>query len=116
MNQEDCIFCKIIKGEIPSNKIYENDLVYAFTDINPAAPQHFLVIPKVHKASLNEFDDNDRELLGEILLTAKKIASEKGFDQDGYRTIINTGKDGGQTVHHLHLHVLAGRALTWPPG
>ncbi len=112
----DCIFCKIVKGEIPATKIYENDNVIAFRDIKAASPEHVLVIPKVHKSSLNDFDHNDQLLLGELLLTVKKLAQDLGVAESGYRTVINTKDDGGQTVHHLHLHLLAGRKHSWPPG
>lgn len=112
----NCIFCKIIAGEIPSSKVFENQNVFAFRDINAASPEHILVIPKLHKASLNEFDNTDQALLGELLLTVKNIANDLGIAEQGYRTVINTGDNGGQTVDHLHLHLLAGRAHTWPPG
>lgn len=112
----DCIFCKIIAGEIPATKIFENDQVLAFKDLNPASPHHYLIIPKIHKANLNEFIEGEQAILGEILLTATKIAKEQGFADAGYRTVINTGKDGGQTVYHLHLHLLGGRVHQWPPG
>lgn len=112
----ECIFCKIINGTIPADKLYQSDNVIAFKDINPASPHHYLIIPKVHKVSLNEFEQEDQAILGELLLAAKQIAKEQGFTDDGYRTVINTGKDGGQTVHHLHLHLLAGRGHKWPPG
>ncbi|MBT6843463.1 MAG: histidine triad nucleotide-binding protein [Candidatus Melainabacteria bacterium] len=116
MGLDDCIFCKIIKGEIPSEKLYETEQVIAFKDISPASPHHYLIIPKIHKASLNEFDQEHKLILGEILLAAKEIAVKQGFAESGYRTVINTGKDGGQTVHHLHMHLLAGREHKWPPG
>ena len=112
----NCIFCKIIAGEIPASKVFENNNVLAFRDINAASPEHILVIPKLHKASLNEFKLEDQSLLGELLLIVKQIAQDLGFSEKGYRTVINTGDHGGQTVHHLHLHLLAGRAHTWPPG
>lgn len=112
----NCIFCKIIAGEIPASKVFENKNVLAFRDINAASPEHILVIPKLHKASLNEFNIEDQALLGELLLTVKQTAQDLGFSEKGYRTVINTGDHGGQTVHHLHLHLLAGRAHTWPPG
>lgn len=108
---EDCIFCKIIKGEIPSSKIYEDKSFIAFKDINPAAPFHTLVVPKDHRASLNEYEDADKKLLGDLLLTAKKIAKEAGIDS--YRTVINTGAQACQSVFHLHLHIISGRKLEW---
>lgn len=112
----DCIFCKIISGDIPSKKIYENEYVYAFEDLSPQAPVHFLVIPKKHIATLNDLDEADVNIAGHLLLAAKKIATDKGFADDGYRVVMNCNEDGGQTVYHIHLHVLAGRKLTWPPG
>ena len=116
MGSDDCIFCKIANGEIPSERLYETEQVIAFKDISPASPHHYLIIPKIHKTSLNEFKEDDKLILGEMLLAAKQIAENLGFAEDGYRTVINTGKDGGQTVHHLHMHLLAGRGHKWPPG
>lgn len=113
---EDCIFCKIVKGEIPSEKVYEDDLVLAFNDLTPQAPIHILIIPKEHIASANDVDDNNSKLIGHIFAIASKIAKEQGFDKDGYRIVNNCGRDGGQTVDHIHFHVLAGRGLQWPPG
>ncbi len=110
----DCLFCKIIAGDIPSNKIYEDEDVFAFHDIDAKAPHHFLVIPKKHIATLN--DTNDAELLGKLTLTASKIAKDLGIADSGYRTVMNCNKDGGQTVFHIHLHCLGGRELDWPPG
>lgn len=107
----DCIFCKIVKGEIPSKKVFENDKVLAFHDIQPLAPAHVLVIPKKHIASMNEAEEEDRELLGEVLLTAKKVAGELGIADGGYRLINNVGSDGGQVVYHIHVHVLGGEKL-----
>lgn len=107
----DCIFCKIIKGEIPSKKVFENDRVLAFHDIQPAAPTHVLVIPKKHIASMNEAEEEDCELLGEVLLTAKKVAGDLGIAESGYRLINNIGSDGGQVVYHIHVHVLGGEKL-----
>ncbi|MFT7472102.1 MAG: histidine triad (HIT) family protein [Kiritimatiellia bacterium] len=113
---QDCLFCKIIAGEIPSNKVYSDDDVYAFHDINPAAPTHILVIPKKHLTYVNSADGADEALLGKLLLKANQIAADLGLSEDGFRYVINTGRDGGQTVFHLHLHILGGRALGWPPG
>ncbi len=109
----DCIFCKIIKGEIPSSKVYEDEQVFAFHDISPASKTHVLIIPKTHYDSLREADKN---ILGELLYRAKELAKDLGISETGFRTVINTGKDGGQTVEHLHLHLLGGRAHHWPPG
>lgn len=113
---EDCLFCKIIAGEIPSNKVYSDDDVYAFRDINPAAPRHVLVIPKKHLQDITSATADDQALLGTLLLKANAIAVAEGLAADGFRYVINTGSDGGQSVFHLHLHILGGRHLAWPPG
>ena len=113
---EGCIFCKIIKGEIPSKKVYEDDKVLAFYDISPEAPTHFLVIPKEHIVSANEIDEKNADVIAHIFLVINKIARELGIDKSGYRIVNNCGEDGGQTVGHIHFHVLAGRGLQWPPG
>lgn len=110
----DCLFCKIINKEIPAEILYENDSVIAFKDVSPQAPTHFLVIPKQHIATLN--DTTNKTLIGELTTTATKIAKEMGFADKGYRVVMNCNEDGGQTVYHIHLHCLAGRQLTWPPG
>lgn len=112
----DCLFCKIIAGDIPSNKVYSDEHVYAFHDINPAAPTHVLVIPKKHLSAVNDGAEENEALLGKLMLAANKIAAELGLAEGGFRYVINTGTDGGQTVFHLHLHILGGRALSWPPG
>lgn len=113
---DDCLFCKIIKGEIKSTKVFENETVFAFEDINPKAPVHILIVPKRHIASLNEITSEDKEILGEILLAAKNIAKEKNIEKSGYRTVFNTGPDAGQAVFHIHLHLLGGRKFSWPAG
>ena len=113
---DDCLFCKIIAGDIPSNKVYEDEDLYAFHDINPAAPTHILIIPKKHLASVAAAGEEDRPLLANLLLAANSIAAEQGLERDGFRYVINTGGHGGQTVFHLHLHILGGRPLSWPPG
>lgn len=105
---EDCLFCKIINGDIPSNKVYEDDEILAFYDINPAAPIHILVIPKKHITSLAHMEKGDEIVVGKIYGVINKIAEEKGFKEDGYRVIVNCGKDAGQEVMHLHFHILAG--------
>ena len=110
-----CLFCKIVAGEIPSKKVFEDDLTYAFRDINPQAPTHILIVPRKHIASLAETEAADRDLLGYLHLVAARIADGQGLSK-GFRTVINTGPDGGQTVDHLHVHLLGGRAMTWPPG
>lgn len=107
-----CIFCKIIRGEIPSKKVYEDELVYAFHDIAPAAPTHILIVPKEHICCANELDESHEALLGHIILTVSKLAKELGFAEDGYRIINNCGANAGQTVFHLHFHVLAGDKFT----
>jgi histidine triad (HIT) family protein len=113
---ENCLFCKIVAGEIPSEKVFEDELCVAFNDISPQAPTHILVIPREHFASLDEAQENHRETLGHLLLTAARIAREKGFAEDGYRVVINTNEAGGQTVFHLHVHLLGGRQFVFPPG
>lgn len=113
---EDCLFCKIITGDIPSNKVYSDDDVYAFHDINPAAPTHILVIPKQHLPAVNAASDADETLIGRLVLAANRIAGQEGLAEEGFRYVINTGDKGGQTVHHLHLHILGGRQMNWPPG
>ncbi len=110
----DCLFCKIINGDIPADKIYEDDDVFAFHDIGAQAPHHFLVVPKTHIATLN--DVKDSALVGKLALTATKIAKQLGFADDGYRVVMNCNEQGGQSVYHIHLHCLGGRQLTWPPG
>ncbi|MCF6190115.1 MAG: histidine triad nucleotide-binding protein [Cocleimonas sp.] len=112
----DCLFCKIIAGEIPSEKVYEDDHVYAFKDITPVAPLHMLIIPKKHIATINDLESDDAETMGNLFLAAKKIAKHEGYDEAGYRTVMNCGEAAGQTVFHVHLHLLAGRDLSWPPG
>lgn len=112
----DCIFCKIAQKTLSTPIIFENENIIAFNDINPQAPIHILIIPKAHLASINEAEPRYIQTLGEILLCAKEIAAMKGCSQNGYRLVINTNDDAGQTVWHLHVHLLAGRKLTWPPG
>lgn len=116
MQVKDCLFCRIAAGEIPSAKVYEDDRVLAFKDINPVAPVHVLVIPKRHIASLAHVEEGDRDLLGGLLVRVKEIAASLGLDQRGYRLVVNAGEDGGQTVGHIHFHLLGGRRMTWPPG
>ena len=113
---DDCIFCKIIRGEIPSKKIYEDGELLAFHDVNPQAPVHFLVIPKKHIRSVMEMDAADSALLGRLLFKAQELAQSAGCSENGARFIVNCKAHGGQTVDHLHVHVLGGRFLTWPPG
>jgi histidine triad (HIT) family protein len=112
----DCLFCKIIRREIPATLVYEDDRVVAFNDINPQAPTHVLVVPKRHIATLNELSTEDDRLVGELVRRATAIAAERGLSAGGYRTVFNTNRDAGQTVLHIHLHLLGGRAMAWPPG
>jgi histidine triad (HIT) family protein len=116
MSESTCLFCRILSGEIPSTKVYEDRLAYAFNDIDPQAPHHVLIISKEHIDSLNDVSQGDEALLGHLLRLAPKVANQLGFAEAGFRTVINTGADSGQTVDHLHLHVLGGRSLNWPPG
>ncbi len=111
----DCLFCKLIAGKIPSKKIYEDDRVFAFEDINPQAPTHVLVIPKQHIEGLNKASAEDAEILGHVQLAAANIARDRGIES-GYRTVLNVGPGAGQSVFHIHLHLLGGRNLSWPPG
>ena len=110
----DCIFCKIIAGEIPSSKVYENESVYAFDDIDPKAPAHVLIVPKKHVASLNELNPEDAGLMGDIFMAVKEIAAIKGIAEKGYRVILNNGRAGGQEVFHIHFHVLGGKDSMGP--
>ena len=110
----DCLFCKMVSGDIKPDIVFEDDKVLAFRDISPQAPMHVLVVPKRHVANLNALDD--AELGGHLLQTAAKVASQLGCAETGYRSVLNCNDDGGQTVHHLHVHVLGGRRMSWPPG
>ncbi len=112
---EDCLFCKIVKKEIPAEIVYENDKFIAFRDINPQAPTHILIIPKEHFASLKEIPAEKKGILAELLLVARQIAEEKELSR-GYRIVLNTGKESGQAVFHIHFHLLGGRQMAWPPG
>lgn len=112
----DCLFCKIGSGQIPSKVVMQDDEILAFDDINPQAPVHVLVIPKRHLVALNEVSAGDHALLGRLLEAAIQVAGKKGIAESGYRVVANTGRDGGQSVFHLHLHVLGGRHMAWPPG
>lgn len=111
----DCLFCKILAGEIPANRVYEDEYSIAFPDINPQAPTHFLIVPKEHLASQAKALVEHEQLLGHLLVVAANLARSRKLDK-GYRIVINTGEDGGQTVHHLHVHLLGGRPMHWPPG
>lgn len=112
----DCIFCKIVAGEIPATTVRETERTMGFRDINPQAPTHVLVIPKQHHDTAAAMASADGGLLGELVLQAHHIAAEEGIAETGYRLVFNTGPEGGQTVHHVHCHLLGGRAMTWPPG
>jgi histidine triad (HIT) family protein len=112
----NCLFCKITAGDIPSSKVFEDDLCFAFNDITPQAPTHILIIPREHIDSLDTADERHEAALGHLLLAARQIARDKGFADSGYRVVINTNADGGQTVFHLHVHLLAGRPFVFPPG
>ena len=116
MSDKGCIFCKIASGEIPSQKVYEDETCVAFNDLEPQAPTHILIIPRDHVDSLDKTAESDSAKLGHLLISAARIAREKGFADGGYRVVINTNSDGGQTVFHLHVHLLAGRQFIFPPG
>ncbi|MEQ1759597.1 MAG: histidine triad nucleotide-binding protein [Vicinamibacterales bacterium] len=112
----DCVFCRIVNGTIPAAKVHEDDEVVAFRDLNPQAPLHVLVVPRRHIATLNDLSAKDDGIVGAMVRTAAHLAREHGYDERGYRTVFNCNRDAGQTVFHIHLHLLAGRGFTWPPG
>jgi histidine triad (HIT) family protein len=112
----DCLFCKIVGGEIPGNIVHRDEEMIAFKDINPQAPLHVLIVPRRHIPTLNDLAPEDDRLVGAMLRRAAAIAKEHGYDERGYRTVFNTNREAGQTVFHIHLHLLAGRGLGWPPG
>jgi histidine triad (HIT) family protein len=116
MSNSDCLFCKIATGEIPADVVKEGDDWVAFRDISPQAPTHILVIPREHIATLNDVGDDQSDLLGRLFLAAKEIAADEGIADDGYRTVLNCNAGAGQSVFHIHAHVLGGRAMGWPPG
>jgi histidine triad (HIT) family protein len=111
-----CLFCRIVAGEIPAKRVYEDDRVLAFEDINPQAPLHVLVVPKAHIATLNDLEPEHDGLIGRLVRTATAIAKQRGVAESGYRTVLNCNSQAGQTVFHVHLHVLGGRSMGWPPG
>ncbi|HUH37617.1 MAG TPA: histidine triad nucleotide-binding protein [Spongiibacteraceae bacterium] len=111
-----CLFCKIASGEVPGDIVYQDAEIIAFRDIAPQAPCHILVIPKRHITTLNDLEDGDADLMGRIVLRARAIAAQQGLAEDGYRLVINCNSEGGQTVYHIHLHILGGRQMQWPPG
>ncbi len=112
----DCVFCKIVEGQIPSTRVHEDDAVVAFKDLNPEAPLHVLIVPRRHIATLNDLTQADDALVGSMFRIAAALAKQHGYSERGYRTVFNCNRDAGQTVYHIHLHLLAGRGLTWPPG
>lgn len=116
MTDDSCLFCKIVAGDIPSTKVYEDGLVMAFDDINPVAPVHQLVVPRLHVESAADLSEADSEMLGRLFGVAAKLAADAGLPESGYRLVTNVGADGGQSVPHLHFHLLGGRRMAWPPG
>jgi histidine triad (HIT) family protein len=116
MSNQSCIFCGIVRGEIPASVVYETETILAFRDINPKAPHHILVIPKHHVSSLVGLTDDLSPLMGDLFLAVRQVAVDQGLAHTGFRTVVNTGRDAGQDVNHVHVHILAGRPLKWPPG
>jgi histidine triad (HIT) family protein len=116
MAEQDCIFCRIVEGTMPADVVHQDGAVLAMRDINPQAPTHLLVIPKEHVDSLDDIGRKEESLLGHLLRVASRVANEHGLSEGGYRVVINTGEGAGQSVPHLHVHVIGGRELTWPPG
>lgn len=112
----DCLFCRIVTGQIPATKVYEDDVLLAFDDIAPAAPMHVLIIPKEHIPTVNALEERHDVLVGQMVRRAAALAASRGYDSRGFRTVFNCNAEAGQTVFHLHLHVLGGRPMTWPPG
>ena len=112
----ECLFCKIARKEIPADRVHDDGRLFAINDIHPAAPTHVLIIPHRHVETILDFDSEDRDLIGDVYLLAGRLARERGFDDAGYRVVANCNRDGGQTVFHVHFHLLAGRPLRWPPG
>ena len=116
MSDADCLFCKFVSGELDADIVYETDKVLAFRDINPQAPTHVLIVPRKHIATINDLTDSDREEIGNLYLAAKEVAKEEDCSEDGYRVVMNCNAAAGQTVFHVHLHLLGGRNFSWPPG
>lgn len=116
MSQKDCLFCRIVDGDLPADIVYENDMLVAFRDINAKAPTHILLIPRRHIATMNDLQNGDESLAGELFLTAAKIAADEGLADDGYRVVMNCNEAAGQSVFHIHLHLMGGRTMGWPPG
>lgn len=115
-NMKDCLFCKIVAKEIPANIVFEGDTLIAFHDIRPQAPTHIQIIPKRHISTINDCVLDDAQLIGQMILTAKMLAAQLGFDEQGYRLVFNINPSGGQEIYHIHLHLLGGRQMMWPPG
>jgi histidine triad (HIT) family protein len=116
MAKSDCLFCKILTGDIPAEIIYESETAVAFRDINPQAPTHAVIIPRKHIATINVIDTEDQSVVGSLFTAAREIAAQEGFDEAGYRVAMNCNEAAGQTVFHIHLHLLGGRSFSWPPG
>jgi histidine triad (HIT) family protein len=116
MSEQDCLFCKIVNGELSADVVYENDSLVAFRDIDPKAPTHILLIPRRHISTMNDLTDGDETLAGELFLAAARIAADEGLADDGYRVVMNCNAAAGQSVFHIHLHLMGGRTMTWPPG
>jgi histidine triad (HIT) family protein len=116
MSAQDCLFCRIVDGSLPADIVYENDSLVAFRDINPKAPTHILLIPRRHVATMNDLQHGDESLVGELFVMAAKIAADEGLADDGYRVVMNCNEAAGQSVFHIHLHLMGGRTMTWPPG
>ena len=112
----DCLFCKISDGRIPSDKVYESDTFFGINDINPQAPKHILIIPRLHQATLLDVEEKDHAVMGSVVSVANELAKERGLDESGFRLVVNCGAGAGQSVFHIHFHLLGGRALNWPPG
>ena len=116
MSDDNCLFCKILEGDIPADLVYESDTAVAFRDINPQAPTHVLVIPRKHISTINHIEEEDEAIIGSLYTAAREIASREGIAEAGYRVVMNCNEGAGQSVFHIHLHVLGGRLLSWPPG
>jgi histidine triad (HIT) family protein len=116
MSENDCLFCRIVDGNLSADIVYENDSLIAFRDINPKAPTHILLIPRSHIATMNDLEDGDKALVGELFVAAARIAADEGLADDGYRVVMNCNAAAGQSVFHIHLHLMGGRLMTWPPG
>ena len=112
----DCLFCKIVNGDIPASVVYQDDRVVAFNDINPQAPTHVLIVPRLHISTLNDLEPSNDQIVGELVRRAAAIAKDRGLSAGGYRTVFNTNREAGQTVFHIHLHLIGGRSMHWPPG